>query len=98
MRWFEPNLQKILTEAGIQGLRINDIVRNICNLEPALFGDLHPYDEAWKEIYQFLGRESKKEHSCYQRVIDKQTQAPRRGYFRLDPHRLPDESQMKIEF
>ena len=42
MRWFEPNLQKLLTEAGTNGLRISDIVRNICNMEPQLFGERHP--------------------------------------------------------
>ena len=36
-RWFEPNLQKLLTEAGKDGLRINHIVRNICNMEPQVW-------------------------------------------------------------
>ena len=53
MRWFEPNLQKLLTEAGTNGLRISDIVRNICNMEPQLFGERHPYAETWKDIFGY---------------------------------------------
>ena len=49
MRWFEPNLQKLLTEAGTNGLRISDIVRNIFDIEPQLLGERHPYAVTWKE-------------------------------------------------
>lgn len=92
MRWFEPNLQKLLTEAGKDGLRINHIVRNICNMEPQLFGEGHTYEEAWKEIYQFLRKEDKREDSPYHYVKNK------RGYFFLDRSKLAKDSQMSIEF
>lgn len=92
MRWFEPNLQKLLIEAGTDGLRVNNIVRNICNMEPQLFGEGHPYEEAWKEIYGFLRGESKKADSPYHYVKDK------RGYFFFDRTKVTEDSQMKIEF
>jgi hypothetical protein len=92
MRWFEPNLQKLLTEAGKDGLRINHIVHNICNMEPQLFGEEHAYEEAWKEIYQFLRKEDKREDSPYHYVKNK------RGYFFFDKNKLAKDSQMTIEF
>ena len=92
MRWFEPNLQKLLREAGTEGLRIGHIVRNICNMEPQLFGEGHPYDEAWKEIYQFLRGESKKADSPYRYVTGK------RGHFYFDRTKVTEDSQMTIEF
>lgn len=92
MRWFEPNLQKLLREAGTEGLRISHIVRNICNMEPLLFGEQHPYDEAWKEIYWFLRAESKKGDSPYRYVTGK------RGHFFFDHTRVAEDSQMNIEF
>ena len=92
MRWFEPNLQKLLTEAGKDGLRINHIVHNICNMEPQLFGEGHAYEEAWKEIYQFLRKEDKREDSPYHYVKNK------RGYFFFDKNKLAKDSQMTIEF
>lgn len=92
MRWFEPNLQKLLTEAGKDGLRIHHIVRNICNMEPQLFGEGHTYEEAWKEIYQFLRREDKREDSPYHYVKNK------RGYFAFNSDKLAKDSQMTIEF
>ncbi|MBQ6965167.1 MAG: hypothetical protein IJP82_05690 [Bacteroidaceae bacterium] len=91
-RWFEPNLQKLLMEAGREGLRINHIVRNICNMEPQLFGEQHPYEEAWKEIYWFLRAESKKVDSPYGYVTGK------RGHFFLDHTKMAEDSQMSIEF
>ena len=92
MRWFEPNLQKLLAEAGRDGLRISHIVRNICNMEPQLFGEQHPYEAAWKEIYGFLRAESKKTESPYKYVSGK------RGYFCLDKKSLVEDSQMTLEF
>ena len=92
MRWFEPNLQKLLMEAGKEGLRISHIVRNICNMEPQLFGEQHPYDEAWKEIYQFLRGESKKADSPYCYVVGK------RGHFFFDCTKVAEDSQMTLEF
>ena len=91
-RRFEPNLQKLLTEAGKDGLRINHIVRNICNMEPQLFGEGHTYEEAWKEIYHFLRAENKKSDSPYKYVSGK------RGHFFLDKKCLTEESQMTLEF
>lgn len=98
MRWFEPNLQKLLIEAGAEGLRINNIVRNICNMEPQLFGEQHPYEKAWKEIYCFLRRECKNPHSPYGYVTDKTTSKQKRGYFTINLSKMADGSQMKIEF
>ena len=98
MRWFEPNLQKLLTEAGTNGLRISDIVRNICNMEPQLFGERHPYAETWKEIYWFLRRESKKPLSPYQYALDKKTGKVKRGHVTFNQGKVADEPQMKIEF
>lgn len=92
MRWFEPNLQKLLMEAGTEGLRISHIVRHICNMEPLLFGTQHPYEEAWKEIYWFLRAESKKADSPYRYVAGK------RGHFRFDQRNVAADSQMTIEF
>ena len=82
MRWFEPNLQKLLTEAGKDGLRINHIVRNICNMEPQLFGEGHTYEEAWKEIYRFLRAENKKSDSPYKYVSGKRNNGRRKEVFR----------------
>ena len=92
MRWFEPNLQKLLIEAGTDGLRISNIVRNICNMEPQLFGEGHSYKEAWKEIYGFLRGESKKVDSPYHYVKGK------RGCFFFDRTKVTEDSQMKINF
>ena len=92
VRWFEPKLQKLLMEAGKGGLRVNHIVRNICNMEPQLFGDGHSYEEAWKEIYWFLRGEDKKADSPYHYVPDK------RGYFFFDHTKVTEDSQMKIDF
>ena len=92
MRWFEPNLQKLLMEAGKGGLRISHIVRNICNMEPQLFGEGHSYEEAWKEIYAYLRAEDKKADSPYHYVKNK------RGYFFLDPTKQAKDAQMKINF
>jgi hypothetical protein len=92
VRWFEPNLQKLLIEAGTDGLRISNIVRNICNMEPQLFGEGHSYEEAWKEIYGFLRGESKKADSPYRYVKGK------RGCFFFDHTKVTEDSQMKIEF
>lgn len=92
VRWFEPNLQKLLMEAGKGGLRINHIVRNICNMEPQLFGNGHSYEEAWKEIYWFLRGEDKKVDSPYHYVPNK------RGHFFFDHTKVPEDSQMKIDF
>lgn len=92
MRWFEPNLQKLLKEAGTEGLRISHIVRNICNMEPLLFGNEHPYEDAWKEIYYFLRAENKKADSPYRYVKGK------RGYFYLDCSKMTEEVQMTINF
>ena len=79
-------------EAGKEGLRISHIVRNICNMEPQLFGEQHPYDEAWKEIYQFLRGESKKADSPYCYVVGK------RGHFFFDCTKVAEDSQMTLEF
>lgn len=98
MRWFEVNLFKILNEAGEEGLRINNIVRNICNMEPSLFGERHPYAEAWKEVYQFLRSESEKPNSPYQYVIDKKTGNAKRGYFSIDKKKIVEDLQMKFDF
>lgn len=92
MRWFEPNLQKLLMEAGKEGLRINHIVRNICNMEPQLFGEEHPYEDTWKEIYWFLRGEDKKTDSPYHYVPNK------RGHFFFDHTKVAEDSQMKIDF
>ena len=51
MKWFEPNLQKLLLEAGTDGLRISHIVRNICNMEPQLFGEGHLYFDFVRNNY-----------------------------------------------
>jgi len=98
MKWFEPNLQKLLLEAGRDGLRISHIVRNICNMEPQLFGEGHPYEEAWKEIYGFLRGESKKADSPYRYVTDKKTGAVKRGHFFFDSTKVEEDTQMTIEF
>jgi len=98
MRWFEKNLQKVLLEVGREGLRINKIVRNICNMEPSLFGTVHPYEEAWKEIYQFLRSESAKPYSPYQYVIDKETGEAKRGCFCIDKKKIVEDPQMKLNF
>jgi len=98
MRWFEPNLQKLLTEAGKDGLRINHIVRNICNMEPQLFGEGHTYEETWKEIYRFLRAENKKSDSPYSYVINKKTGAVKRGCFFFDGRKVAADAQMTIEF
>ena len=79
-------------EAGKEGLRISHIVRNICNMEPQLFGEGHSYEEAWKDIYGFLRGESKKPDSPYRYVQGK------RGHFFLDRSCLTEDSQMRIEF
>lgn len=92
MRWFEPNLQRLLIEAGKEGLRISHIVRNICNMEPQLFNEGHSYEEAWKEIYWFLRAESKKADSPYRYVTGK------RGHFCFDKSNAEGHSQMTIEF
>ena len=92
MRWFEPYLEKLLMEAGKGGLRISHIVRNICNMEPQLFGEGHSYEEAWKDIYGFLRAESKKADSLYHYVKGK------RGHFFLDRTKLAEDAQMKINF
>ena len=98
MRWFEPHLQKLLLEAGDEGLRINNIVRNICNMEQHLFCTPHTYDEAWKEVYQFLRTESKKPDSTYRYVTDKETGSAKRGYFFIDRSKVEENVQMSIEF
>lgn len=92
MKWFESNLQKLLMEAGTDGLRINHIVRNICNMEPQLFSEGHSYEEAWKEIYQFLRKEDKRGESPYHYVKD------RRGHFFFDRTKVAEDGQMRIEF
>ncbi|MBR0046812.1 MAG: hypothetical protein IJP75_08035 [Bacteroidaceae bacterium] len=92
MRWFEPYLQTILMEAGEEGLRINNIVLGICNMEPKLFNTPHTYEEAWKEVYQFLRAESKKVESPYRYVEGK------RGHFFFDGNNVAEETQMTIEF
>lgn len=92
MRWFEPNLQRLLMEAGKEGLQLSHIVRHICNMEPQLFGEGHSYEEARKEIYQFLRREDKKEDSPYHYVKNK------RGHFFIDSTKVAEDGQMKIEF
>ena len=92
MRWFEPNLQKLLLVAGKAGLRIHPIVRNICTMEPQLFGEQHPYDGAWKEIYKFLRRESRKDDSPYKYVSGK------RGHFFFDHTKVAEDSQMTLDF
>ncbi|MBQ0046211.1 MAG: hypothetical protein KBT33_01710 [Prevotellaceae bacterium] len=89
MRWFEPNLQKVLLEAGKEGLRINNIVRNVCNMEPSLFGVLHPYDEAYGEIYRFLRAEVRKARSPYQYAVDKNTGKQKWGVFCFDKTKMP---------
>lgn len=91
-RWFESNLQKLLMEAGAEGLRISHIVRNVCNMEPQLFGEQHPYEQAWQEIYQFLRRESQKTDSPYRYVAGK------RGHFCIDKRHLAADAQMTIPF
>ena len=98
MRWFELHLQKLLLEAGDDGLRINNIVRNICNMEQHLFSTPRPYDEAWKEVYQFLRTESKKPDSPYRYVTDKETGNAKRGYFFIDRSKVEGDGQMSIEF
>lgn len=98
MRWFEPHLQRLLLEAGDDGLRINDIVRNVCNMEPHLFGTPHPYDEAWKEIYQFLRSENKKPNSPYRYVTDRETGKTKRGCFFIDRSKIWRDMQMSIDF
>ncbi len=98
MRWFEPHLQTVLLEAGTEGLRINRIVRNICNMEPSLFGVQHPYEEAWQDIYQFLRREASKEESPYDYVIEKSTGKLKRGCFSFNKAKIVDDLQMKIDF
>ena len=79
-------------EAGTEGLRINHIVGNICNMEPLLFGTQHPYEKAWKEIYGFLRAESKKADSPYRYVEGK------RGHFCLDPKNVAEAKQMFLTF
>lgn len=91
-RWFEPNLQKLLLEAGEEGLSISHLARNICNMEPQLFGEQHPYEDTWKEIYWFLRTESKKPDSPYRYVTNK------RGHFFLDKDYLTEDAQMAIDF
>lgn len=98
MRWFEQHLQKLLLEAGDEGLRINNIVRNICNMEPQLFNTPHPYDEAWKEVYQFLRAENKKPDSPYRYVTDRETGVAKRGYFCIDRSKVAEDVQMSINF
>ena len=98
MRWFEPNLQKLLMEAGADGLRINHIVRNICNMESQLFSEGHSYEQAWKEIYGFLRAENKKADSPYRYARDKKTGAVKRGHFFFDRTKVAEDGQMKIEF
>ena len=98
MRWFEPHLQRLLIEAGDEGLRINNIVRNICNMEQHLFSTPHPYDEAWKEVYQFLRTESKKPDSPYRYVTDRETGNAKRGYFFFDRSKVEENGQMSIDF
>lgn len=98
MRWFEKNLRKVLLEAGEEGLRINVIVRNICNMEPSLFGVQHPYEEAWKEIYKFLRIESAKSQSPFKYVTDKETGKVKRGYFFFDKKKVFDSLQLKLDF
>ena len=98
MRWFEPHLQSLLLEAGDEGLRINNIVRNICNMEQHLFSTPRPYDEAWKEVYQFLRTESRKPDSPYRYVTDKETGNAKRGYFFIDRCRVEEDVQMSIDF
>lgn len=98
MRWFELHLQKLLLEAGDDGLRINNIVRNICNMEQHLFSTPRPYDEAWKEVYQFLRTESKKFDSPYRYATDRETGNAKRGYFSIDRSKVEENGQMSIEF
>lgn len=98
MRWFEHNLRRVLLEAGDEGLRINNIVRNICNMEPSLFGVQHPYEEAWKEIYQFLRTETAKPQSPFKYAIDKETGKTKRGYFFFDKRKVFENLQMKFDF
>lgn len=98
MRWFEKNLRKVLLEAGTEGLRINMIVRNICNMEPSLFGTQHPYEEAWKEIYQFLRVESSKSDSPFQYAKDPDTGVVKRGCFFFDKRKVVESLQLKLDF
>ncbi len=91
-RWFEPYLQSLLLEAGKGGLRINNIVFNVCNMEPKLFNTPHTYEETWSAIYQFLRRESQKTDSPYGYVEGK------RGFFCLDATKLSEDAQMNLQF
>ena len=99
MRWFEPNLQRLLCEAGSNGLRIGVIVRNVCNMEPSLFGVQHPYEQAYGEIYRFLRTQCKKPDSIYSygdRVNDKGE--AKHGFFFIDKHKLDSELKTKPDF
>lgn len=98
MKWFEPNLKKVLLEAGRKGLRVSDITRNICNMEPAIFGTPHPYDEAWWDIYQFLRTESLKKSSPYQYVVDKKTGKRQWGRFWYDKRKDNQPVQTTLQF
>ena len=98
IRWFEQNLKQILIEAGGKGLRVCDITRNVCNMEPSLFGTAHPYEETWWEIYQFLRTESDKPQSPYKYVTDMKTGKKKRGLFFYDKKKEPQALQTTITF
>lgn len=103
--WFESHLQHVLAEAGDEGLCVGHIVRNVCNMEPALFGQQHTYRQAWSEIYRFLRHESAKSNSPYRRITDENTGQILRGRFRMvqqteeeQPCDTNETLQMKIPF
>lgn len=98
MRWFELNLQKVLLEAGEGGLRVHNIVRNICNMEPTLFGTEHTYEKTWKEVSYFLRTQSTKPGSPYLQYVDKATGNVKRGYYTIDKKKIASEPQQKLDF
>lgn len=96
--WFEQNLKILLMEAGKKGLRVCDITRNVCNMEPSLFGSAHSYEETWWEIYQFLRSEDAKPQSPYKYVVDKKSGKKKRGWFYYDKNKEPQAQQTTISF